>query len=257
MFEFNLRLDNIGEGSSFIHRIHPCVKMIIAILAIAANGIISSVYMSLVLSIVFFILIMLSGLNFKTFMKAYALILLTVFGVILSYILIIGLTLENSITIWLNLTAFGLPVIFLMFTSPILKTLYGIEMLLNPLKKIKLPVNAIVLICTITLSFIPIVITEMQRILSSMAVRGSDIRFAKWSEKVKIFTRALIPLLISTLRSTETLASSIAVKNYDAWEPRTNVLHEAWKLTDSLFLIITPVTTYGLFVLISHLLGNY
>lgn len=254
MFEANLRLDNIGEGSSLIHKIHPSAKLIIAILAIVVNGVISSTIVSLVLSLVFFVLIMMSGLSIKTFLKAYAFILFTVVGLIISYILIIGLTVESSITIWLNLTALGLPIVFLMFTSPILKTLYGLEMLLSPLKKIKMPVNAIVLICTIALSFIPIVITEMQRILSSMAVRGRDIRFAKWSEKVKIFMVALIPLLISTLRSTETLASSIAVKNYDTWNPRTNVLHESWKLLDTLFIILTPLITYGLFISISTLI---
>lgn len=255
MFEANLRLDNIGNGSSIIHNIHPSVKLLIAIFAIVVNGMVSSTIVSLVLSLVFFVLIMLSGLSIKTFLKAYAFILFTVVGLIISYFLIIGLTVQSTITIWLNLTALGLPIMFLMFTSPILNTLYGLEMLLNPLKKIKVPVNAIVLICTIALSFIPIVITEMQRILSSMAVRGRDIRFAKWREKIKIFIVALIPLLISTLRSTETLASSIAVKNYDAWNPRTNILHQAWKVSDSLFLIITPLTTYGLFVFISTLIG--
>lgn len=248
MFEANLRLDNIGVGSSFIHKIHPLAKVLVAILGILLNALISSMIVSLCLASIFFLLIILSGLSLKTFLKAYAFILLTVVGLIISYLILIGLTLETSITIWLNMSALGLPIIFLMFTSPILNSLYGIEVLLSPLKKIKVPVNAIVLICTIALSFIPIVLTEMQRILNSMAVRGRDIRFAPFKDKIKIFIIALIPLLISTLRSTETLANSIAVKNYDTWNPRTNILSQAWKFSDTIFLLMMLVMYISMYI---------
>ncbi len=237
MFESNLNLDNLGIGNSHVHSIHPAAKVSIAIVAIIINSLFSTIIISLCISIIFTLLIVLAGTSLKSFLKAYAFILFMVVGLIISYFFIIGLTLQSSITVWLNLSALGLPVMFLMFTSPILNTLYGIEFILTPLKKLKIPVNAIVLISTIALNFIPIVITEMQRILSAMAVRGRDIRYAPYIEKIKIFMIALVPLLISTLSSTETLASAIAVKNYDAWSPRTNILHEKWKIGDTAIIL--------------------
>ncbi len=250
MFETNLQLDNMGKGSSFIHSLHPAVKFLIAIILIALNSIVSNVYYSIALTVICVLLILFAGISIKRILKAYLFILFMVIGLLIMYIILLGLSWEMMLRVWINLTSVGMPIIFLMFTSPILETLYGIEFLLTPLKKIKIPVNAIVLISTIALSFIPIVISEMQRILHSMAVRGRDIRFASYIDKVKIFMTALIPLLISTLKSTETLASAIAVKNYDAWSPKTNILSKKWYMSDTIFLFVIILSFYISYILV-------
>ncbi len=250
MFETSLRLDNIGNGNSFIHRTHPAVKVIITFVLIGINSAASNTMYSLALTFVCFGLLLIAGVKPKRIAKAYLLILYMALGLLILYSILLGPSVEMIIRVIVNLSSVGMPVIFLMYTSPILNTLYGIEFLLTPLKVIKVPVNAIVLISTIALNFIPIVITEMQRILNSMAVRGRDIRYAPYIEKAKIFMTALIPLLISTLKSTETLASAIAVKNYDTWAPRTNILSTKWKLTDSLFLILMIILFIGLNIII-------
>lgn len=250
MFEANLRLDDIGNGNSFIHNAHPAVKVIIAFTLIAINSVASNVGFSLMLTLICVVLMLLAKISLKRILKAYLFILFMAVGLLILYFILLGPSIALFVQVVVNLSSVGMPVIFLMFTSPILQTLYGIEFLLTPLTYLKVPVNAVVLISTIALSFIPIVITEMQRILNSMAVRGRDIRFASYLEKVKIFMSALIPLLISTLKSTETLASAIAVKNYDAWSPRTNILTTKWKLSDTSFLIVVLLSFYISYIII-------
>lgn len=244
MFEPNLQLDNIGSGNSFIHRAHPAAKVVIAFLLIGINAIISNLMYSLSLALFCLLLLLLARVSVKRIAKAYLFLLFMAIGLLILYSILLGPSIRLTLQVIINISSVGMPIIFLMFTSPILNTLYGIEFLLVPLKKLKIPVNAIVLISTIALSFIPIVISEMQRILNSMAVRGRDIRYAKYFDKAKIFSLALIPLLISTLKSTETLASAIAVKNYDAWSPKTNILAQKWKLADTVFLLTTLVMIY-------------
>lgn len=250
MFEANLRLDNVGDGDSFIHRTHPAVKVIIAFTLIAINSIASNTLYSLILTVICVLLMLIAKVSVKRIAKAYLFILFMASGLLILYFILLGPSLHLLIQVVVNLSSVGMPIIFLMFTSPILNTLYGIEFLLTPLKYLKIPVNAIVLISTIALSFIPIVITEMQRILNSMAVRGRDIRFTSYIEKAKIFMTALIPLLISTLKSTETLASAIAVKNYDAWTPRTNILSTKWQLADTIFLLLVLLSFYVAYIII-------
>ncbi|WOO87973.1 energy-coupling factor transporter transmembrane component T [Mollicutes bacterium LVI A0039] len=250
MFETSLRIDNLGAGNSFIHRSHPAVKVIITFVLIGINSFAENILYSFILTMICLVLMLLARVTFKQIAKAYAFILFMIIGLLILYGILLGLTLDLVLNVVINLSSVGMPVIFLIYTSPILKTLYGIEFLLTPLKYLKVPVNAIVLISTIALNFIPIVISEMQRILNSMAVRGRDIRFAKFFDKIKIFMTALIPLLISTLKSTETLASAIAASNYDAWNPRTNILSTKWKFTDTLFLITVLSCFYGIYILI-------
>lgn len=244
MFESNLQIDNIGNGTSFIHRTHPAAKVIVMFVLIGLNSFASSVTFSLLLTIVCLVMMLLAGVSLKRIGAAYLFILFMAIGLLILYTFLLGPTVEMYVRVIVNLSSIGMPVIFLLFTSPILETLYGIEFLLTPLKVVKVPINGLVLICTIALNFIPIVVTEMRRILNSMAVRGRDVRYAPYFEKAKIFAVALIPLLISTLKSTETLASAIAVKNYDAWNPRTNILSKSWRITDSLFLGLSMLSFY-------------
>ncbi len=249
MFESNLQLDNIGYGTSFIHRVHPASKVIVTCILIGLNSIVSDVKYSLMLTLVCLFMMLLARVSLKKIGAAYLFILFMALGLLILYSFLLGPSVEMYVRVIVNLSSIGMPVMFLLFTSPILETLYGIEFILTPFKYLKIPVNALVLICTIALNFIPIVIGEMRRILNSMAVRGRDIRYAPYFEKAKIFTVALIPLLISTLKSTETLASAIAVKNYDAWNPRTNILSKSWKITDTLFLVIAVLSFYVCYII--------
>ncbi len=249
MLDVQFDIQKLGLGDSFIHKLHPAVKLIITIALIAICTISNSALYSLLLTILCFVLMILADVKIKSILKVYLVMLYFIIFTILIYMLITGPSLVRAIEIWAGLTAVGMPSIFLMFTTPLLKTLYGLEYILAPLAKIKIPVNAIVLICTIALSFIPIVISELQRILYSMAVRGMDIRYVSFKQKIKVIGYTLIPLLIATLNRSETLAAAIAVKNYNAFNPRTNVFYQAWKKSDTIFLVSQCALIYGLFVI--------
>lgn len=244
MFEAGFNIDKWGTGTSVIHRLHPAAKVIVALSAILLNAIISNPLYSTALVIIFLMILAIARINWKTFFKAYLVIVYITIIMFISYALFVGLSPKILFTVWINLTSMSMPVFFLMFTSPVLKTLYGLEFIMHPLNYIKFPVNAVILISTIAISFIPILVTEVQRILYAMAVRGRDIRYAPIKEKVKIAVAVLIPLLISTLNRSETLANAIAVKNYDAWSPRTNILSEKWHLKDSIFVLIIVLSFY-------------
>lgn len=250
MFESGFNIENWGKGTTFIHKLHPAAKVVIAIGAIILNAVISNPFYSLALVIIFLIILAMAQINWKVFFKAYLIIIYITIGLFISYAIFVGLSPKILFTVWMNMTSMSMPVFFLMFTSPILKTLYGLEFILHPLNHIKFPVNAVVLISTIALSFIPILVTEVQRILYAMAVRGRDIRYAPIKEKVKIAMAVLIPLLISTLNRSETLANAIAVKNYDAWSPRTNILAEKWIISDSVFVVVGLLSFYISYIIV-------
>ncbi len=238
MFESTLNIEKWGVGNSFVHNIHPAAKVFIALTAIILNALISSQKFSIIIIIIFVMLLILSKSSIKRIIQAQLIIFYISIGFFLTYGIFLGFSFEVYARLFINLTSMSMPMFFLFFTSPILKTLYGFECLIYPLNYLKLPVNAIVLICTIALSFIPILLSEVQRILYAMAVRGKDIRYAKLKDKAKIAISVLIPLLISTLKRCETLANAITVKNYEATNKRTNILAQRWKVSDCFVTIL-------------------
>lgn len=232
MFDITISIDNFGQGNSFTHQVHPAIKLIIAFILVAVNSLYNNLSLSFTLSILCVVLILGSNVGIKRLGIYYLFIILMVIGLSIMYTLFLGFSLERILTVWINLSSIGLPIIYLMLTTPIIKTLYGFEAIFHPLTYLKIPVNGIILICTIALSFIPTVVSELQRILYAMAVRGSDIRYQSFPKKCKTIMHALVPLLISTLTTCENLASAISVKNYNAFNRRTNIYQQDLRFAD-------------------------
>ena len=76
-------------------------------------------------------------------------------------------------------------------TSPIRLT-DGLESLLNPLKKIHVPVHELAMMMAIALRFIPTLIEETDKIMSAQKARGADFDSGNIFQKAK----ALVPILV-------------------------------------------------------------
>lgn len=239
-FNFN----HLGEGESLIHKLHPASKMLFFLFLIISNSIIKDINYSLCISVACLLILLVAKVKLKKIIKGYLLIMMMMCWFMLTLIIFTGLNKHIIFTVWANFTGFGMPILYIIFTSPILSTLYGLEWILTPLKYIRVPVNGIILISTITINFIPILLNEVTRILYTMAARGADIRYVKLHQKFKIIKNILVPLLVSSLNKCETLASAITVKNYDAWADRTNILEQKWYSKDTIFITCAIILVY-------------
>ena len=76
-------------------------------------------------------------------------------------------------------------------TSPIALT-DGLELLLNPLKKIKVPVHEMTMMMSMALRFIPTLIEETDKIMSAQKARGADFETGSLIQRAK----ALLPVLV-------------------------------------------------------------
>ena len=75
-------------------------------------------------------------------------------------------------------------------TSPIALT-DGLETLLGPLKKIRVPVHELAMIMSIALRMIPTLIEETDKIMSAQRARGADFESGSLLQRAK----ALVPIL--------------------------------------------------------------
>ncbi len=107
-------------------------------------------------------------------------------------------------------------------TSPIALT-DGIERLLSPLKRLKLPVHELAMMMTIALRFIPTLIEETDKIMSAQKARGADLESGGLVQRSKALIPILIPLFISAFRRAEELALAMECRCYRGGEGRTRM----------------------------------
>ena len=107
-------------------------------------------------------------------------------------------------------------------TSPIALT-DGLEALLNPLKKIKVPVHELSMMMCIALRFIPTLIEETDKIMSAQKARGADFETGSLMQRVKALVPILVPLFISAFRRADELATAMECRCYQGGAGRTKM----------------------------------
>lgn len=97
----------------------------------------------------------------------------------------------------------------------------GLEMLLKPLKRIKLPVHEVAMMMSIALGFIPILIEELDKIMKAQSARGADFDSKKLSVRIKSMIPVLVPLFVSAFRRAGDLAVAMEARCYHGGDGRT------------------------------------
>ena len=120
-------------------------------------------------------------------------------------------------------------------TSPIAIT-DAIEILLNPLKKVKVPVHELALMMSISLRFIPTLMDETDKIMKAQMARGSDLSTGPIKDRIKAVVPLLVPLFVSAFKRAEDLATAMEVRGYKGGEGRTRYRQLAWHVRDTIAL---------------------
>ena len=107
-------------------------------------------------------------------------------------------------------------------TSPISLT-DGLEALLNPLKKIGVPVHELSMMMCIALRFIPTLIEETDKIMSAQKARGADFENGTLMERARALIPILVPLFIGAFRRADELATAMECRCYQGGEGRSKM----------------------------------
>lgn len=108
----------------------------------------------------------------------------------------------------------------------------GLERILNPLKKIKVPVHEISMMMSIALRFIPILMEETEKIMKAQIARGADFESGNLIQKAKSLIPLLVPLFISAFRRADDLAMAMEARCYHGGENRTQMKPLIYKSRD-------------------------
>ena len=105
-------------------------------------------------------------------------------------------------------------------TSPIDLT-DGLERLMAPLRRVRVPVHELAMMMVIALRFIPLLIEEADRLRKAQISRGASFE-GGWIRKAKSLIPLLVPLFLSAFRKADQLALAMEARSYRGGEGRTS-----------------------------------
>lgn len=240
-------------GDSFVHKLDPRAKLVFVfafiIVVFLANNIVTY---SLLLAFTLFVILMsrirlyflINGLKPVIILMVFTFLLHVLFtreGDLLldwGFLKVYEEGLKQGIFISVRfLVLVFITSILTLTTSPISIT-DGIETLLNPLKKIKLPVHELALMMSISLRFIPTLMDETDKIMKAQMARGSDLSAGPIKDRLKAVVPLLVPLFVSAFKRAEDLATAMEVRGYRGGEGRTRYRQLKWNFRDTFSLLV-------------------
>ena len=234
----DITLGQYFPGNSVVHRLDPRTKLIMLVVYIVALFMAKS-WISYGLMLAFLVVtIRISTIPVKSIVKGMKpLVMILAFTGILN----LFFTQEGTVLVdfWvITITTGGiLRAVFMMArilmlitgtflltytTSPIALT-DGLEALLNPLKKIKVPVHELSMMMCIALRFIPTLIEETDKIMCAQKARGADFESGSLMDRAKALIPILVPLFIGAFRRADELATAMECRCYQGGDGRTKM----------------------------------
>ena len=269
----DITLGQFFPGYSPLHRLDPRTKILIAIAAIVGIFFANNPASFFVITLLALVLIWISRISFNVIVKGIKPILfILLFTMILNVFMTEGEG-EPLVEFWIiKIYTYGIVrAIFMAWrvvllivitsmlltytTSPIALT-DGLESLLSPLKKLGVPVHTFAMMMSIALRFIPTLIEETEKIMNAQKSRGADFCTGSLANRARALIPLLIPLIVSSFKRAEELATAMECRCYRGDKNRTKLVKLEMRPRDYLWFFLTALSV-ALIVVSSILPYNF
>lgn len=156
---------------------------------------------------------------------------------------------DHAVKMMLRITLLITGTFLLTYTTSPMALTDGLEMLLKPLNKLKVPVHELTLMMSMALRFIPTLIEETDKIMSAQKARGADFETGSLIDRAKALLPILVPLFVSSFRRADELAVAMESRCYHGGEGRTRLKQLQFAARDYFALILGCVFVVMIFVL--------
>ncbi len=235
----DITLGQYYPGNSFVHRLDPRIKILLALLYIILLFFIHNFTGFVFIALFTLAVILLAKLPVSYVLKGLKPILFIIVftGIINLFMtpgkiwvqipytpLVItyeGVKTATQMIVRLIFLIMGTSVLTLT-TSPLSLT-DGIEKLLSPLKKIGVPAHELAMMMSIAIRFIPTLLEETEKIMKAQTARGADFESGNLLQRAKALIPLLVPLFISAFRRADDLAMAMESRCYNGGSHRTRM----------------------------------
>ena len=220
----DITLGQYFPGNSLLHRLDPRTKILAVVLYIVALFLAKHFFTYAIMFCVLALSISLSHVPLKSLFRGMKpVVFILIFTAVLNLFYTPGEGVVNASFMVIRILMLIAGTFLLTYTtSPILLT-DGLESLLGPLKKIKVPVHELSMMMSIALRFIPTLIEETDKIMSAQRARGADFESGNLLQRAKSLIPLLVPLFISAFRRADELAVAMECRCYHGGEGRTRL----------------------------------
>lgn len=239
-------------GSSLVHRLDPRTKLITIFMFVCIVFFANNALTYALLGVFTFGVVSLTRVPFHFLLKGLKPIIWIVLFTFLLHILMtregpvlidLGLIkiyqggLVQGIFISLRFVYLILITTLLTLTTTPIEITDGMEQLLHPFKKLKLPVHELALMMSISLRFIPTLMEETDKIMKAQMARGLDFTSGPLKDRVKAIVPLLVPLFVSAFKRAEELAVAMEARGYQGGEGRTKYRKLVWTGKDTAVIL--------------------
>lgn len=254
----NIAFGQYYHGNSFLHRLDPRTKFLLAILYLVCSFLASGTISFALLLLSAFILILVSRIPFRIIFGSIRAVLVIMLVVALFNVFgYRGVNLLFSIPIgnWsLNVYEEGLwragytlirilcmiigTGIFMTYTTTPIALTDAIEQLFSFLRVFHVPVHDFAMILSIALRFIPSIIEETDTIMAAQKSRGADYEGGGLIQRTKALIPVIIPLFASQFRRAYDLAVAMICRCYRGGKGKTRLRVLKFRFSDYLMLAL-------------------
>jgi len=258
-----ISIGNYYAGNSIIHKLDPRTKIIFGLGIIISLFLINNHWILLWIAGIYSILVLLAGLSIGYVFRGLKVIFIVAFFIFLMHLFITpGYVIANLGPLSITREGFDRGIIMslrlllligvsvlLTATTPPLRLTDGLQYLMSPLKKVKVPTSELALMVSIALRFIPTFVSETERIIKAQSSRGVNFYSGSIKERFENVIPILVPLFISSFKRAEDLATAMEARCYRGEEGRTK-LYPLKYSTNDLVAFVALIVFVGVVVVL-------
>ena len=259
----DITLGQYFPGDTPAHRLDPRTKLILVVLYIVALFSAKSIASYGLTALTLLLCVKVSKVGWKPLIRGLKpVVFIVVFTgllnmfmtpgeplVQLGFLKITGAGLVNAARMVLRIMLLIMGTFLLTYTTSPIALTDGLERLMNPLKKLRVPVHELAMVMSIALRFIPTLIEETDKIMSAQKARGADFESGNLVQRAKAMLPILVPLFISAFRRADELAVAMECRCYHGGEGRTRLRVLKYEGRDYIALAAGCVLTAAVLVL--------
>ena len=260
----DITLGQYFPGNTLAHKLDPRTKILLVVLYITALFCAKHLVTYGIMALTLAVCVRISKVGLKALVRGLKPVLfIIIFTGVLNlfftpgerYLVEFGIVkisdtgLENAVFMIIRIMLLIMGTFLLTYTTSPISLTDGLETLMNPLKKIHVPVHELAMMMSIALRFIPTLIEETDKIMSAQKARGADFESGNLIDKAKSLIPILVPLFISAFRRADELATAMECRCYHGGEGRTKLHVLKYERRDYMALVFGVVILAAVIVL--------
>lgn len=248
----DVTLGQYFPGKTVVHRLDPRTKLIFTLVYIVALFLANTVCGYLLMLGMLLLCMRLSRIRPSVLLKSIKpLLIVIVFTAVLNLFYSDGTPIvrfwifritdngvRNAVFMVVRITLLICGTFMLTYTTSPISLTDGLENVMSPLKKIRVPVHELSMMMCIALRFIPTLIKETDKIMSAQKARGADFESGNLLSRAKAMVPILVPLFISAFRRADELATAMECRCYQGGDARTKLHQLRYEKIDAVTFVI-------------------